>query len=65
MVQQLVSFDDGSSLKVTIGRWYSPKGTNIDKTGVKPDQEVKPSEEDIKNKNDVQLQAAQTWFSDN
>jgi carboxyl-terminal processing protease len=65
VVQQLVSFDDGSSLKVTIGRWYSPKGTNIDKTGVKPDQEVKPSEEDIKNKNDVQLLAAQTWLSDN
>ncbi|QQS17955.1 hypothetical protein IPL68_04860 [Candidatus Saccharibacteria bacterium] len=49
-MQQLVSFDDGSSLKVTIGRWYSPKGTNIDKTGVKPDQEVKPTEDDIKTK---------------
>jgi carboxyl-terminal processing protease len=62
VVQQLVSFDDGSSLKVTVGRWYSPKGTNIDKTGIKPDQEVKPTEDDIKNKNDIQLQAAQSWL---
>lgn len=63
VVQQLVSFDDGSSLKVTIGKWYSPKGTNIDKKGITPDQSVKPTEDDIKNKNDVQLKAAENWLA--
>lgn len=62
VVQQLLPFDDGSSLKVTVGKWYSPKGTNIDKKGITPDQMVKPSDEDIKNKNDIQLQAAQSWL---
>ncbi|QQS19330.1 S41 family peptidase [Candidatus Saccharibacteria bacterium] len=62
VVQQLVPFDDGSSLKVTIGKWYSPKGTNIDKKGITPDQEIKPTEEDIKSKNDVQLKAATEWI---
>lgn len=63
VVQQLVGFDDGSSLKVTIGKWYSPKGTNIDKKGITPDEELKPSEDDIKNKNDIQLKAAETWLA--
>ncbi len=63
VVQQLVPFGDGSSLKVTIGKWYSPKGTNIDKKGIKPDQEVKPTEDDFKNKNDVQLKAATDWLT--
>jgi carboxyl-terminal processing protease len=62
VVQQLIPFDDGGSLKVTVGKWYSPKGTNIDKKGITPDQTVKPSDDDIKNKNDVQLQAAQDWL---
>lgn len=62
VVQQLLPFDDGSSLKVTVGKWYSPRGTNIDKKGITPDQMVKPSDEDIKNKNDIQLQAAQSWL---
>jgi carboxyl-terminal processing protease len=63
VVQQLISFRDGSTLKVTIAKWYSPKGTNIDQKGITPDQEVKPSDDDIKNKNDVQLQAAQEYLS--
>ena len=62
VVQQLIPFDDGGSLKVTVGKWYSPKGTNIDKKGITPDQTVKPSDDDIKNKNDIQLQAAQDWL---
>lgn len=62
VVQQLLPFNDGSSLKVTVAKWYSPKGTNIDQSGINPDQAVKPSDEDIKNKNDVQLQAAEAWL---
>ncbi len=63
VVQQLFPFGDGSSLKVTTAKWYSPKGTNIDKKGITPDQEVKPTDEDIKNKNDVQLKAAEEWLA--
>lgn len=62
VVQQLIQFDDGSSLKVTVGKWYSPNGTNIDKKGISPDQEVKVSEADIKAQNDTQLTAAQDYL---
>jgi carboxyl-terminal processing protease len=65
VVQRLVDFKDGSSLKVTIAKWYSPKGANIDKKGIAPDQVVKPSEEDYKTKNDVQLTAATGWLTAN
>ncbi len=58
-VQQLESFSDGSVLKVTIARWYTPKGINIDKEGIKPDTEVKLTDDDTKAGKDPQLDAAQ------
>ena len=63
VVQQLFPFSDGSSLKVTVAKWYSPKGTNINKTGIKPDKEVKITEEDYKNGTDTQLTAAQDFLN--
>lgn len=57
-VQQPIDFKDGSLLKVTIARWFTPAGKNIDKEGIKPDTEVKISDEDIKNAKDPQLDAA-------
>lgn len=39
-VQELVNLDDGSSLKVTIAKWYTPNGVNISESGIKPDVEV-------------------------
>ncbi len=38
-VQELVNYDDGSSLKVTIAKWYTPNGINISVSGIKPDVE--------------------------
>lgn len=61
-VQQVEDFSDGSELKVTIARWYRPNGENIDKKGIKPDQTVKLSDQDIKNKNDIQLKAAEAYL---
>ncbi|MFZ1484209.1 MAG: S41 family peptidase [Candidatus Saccharimonadales bacterium] len=58
VVQQLIPFDDGSALKVTVARWFSPKGTNIDKKGITPDQKVELTEADVEAGNDPQLQAA-------
>ena len=39
-VQELVNLSDGSSLKVTIAKWYTPNGINISASGIKPDTEV-------------------------
>ncbi len=36
-VQQVVEFTDGSSLKMTIAEWRTPKGRKIDGIGIDPD----------------------------
>lgn len=58
-VQELKRLHDGSSMKLTIAHWLLPKGDLIEKNGIKPDYEVKLSDEDIKNKKDTQLLKAQ------
>ena len=57
-VQQPIDLKDGSLLKITVARWFTPGGKNIDKEGISPDQEVKLSDEDIKAARDPQLDAA-------
>lgn len=57
-VQEIISLDDGGSLKVTIARWFTPAGRNIDKEGIEPDQKVELDEKDIKAKRDPQKDAA-------
>lgn len=65
VVQQLINFNDGSQLKVTVASWYRPNGQNINHKGIKPDKTVKMTDEDIKADKDPQLQAAQDYLSKN
>ncbi len=39
-VQQVEKLAGGAELKVTIARWYTPNGKNIDKQGINPDVAV-------------------------
>lgn len=55
-VQTIENLPDGSSIKITIARWYTPNGRNIDKEGIEPDQKVDQSDNPTE---DTQLQAAQ------
>ncbi|MBP6042298.1 S41 family peptidase [Candidatus Saccharibacteria bacterium] len=57
-VQTLEKLEDGGQLKVTIARWYTPKGTNIDKEGITPDKKVELTEKDFDQNLDPQLEAA-------
>jgi carboxyl-terminal processing protease len=63
-VQQLIDLSGGGVLKVTIARWYTPSGKNIDKDGIKPDIEVSITEEDLKSNSDPQLDAAKQKVGD-
>ncbi|MDO8558761.1 MAG: S41 family peptidase [bacterium] len=56
-VQQLEELRNGS-LKITVARWLTPKGTMINGQGLTPDIEIKMTEEDYKNKKDPQLDKA-------
>lgn len=57
-VQEMVDLSNGNTLKVTVAHWYTPKGVNITKEGIKPDIEVKNSTEDFNAGTDPQLQKA-------
>jgi carboxyl-terminal processing protease len=52
-VQELINLSDGSSLRVTIAKWFMPKGGEIAEKGIEPDIVVESS--DINDKVDVQL----------
>lgn len=57
-VQKLISLPEGAELKVTVARWYTPKGANISKQGISPDKEATITAEDIGAGRDPQLDAA-------
>ncbi|MGB4762705.1 MAG: S41 family peptidase [Candidatus Saccharimonas sp.] len=57
-VQQVLDLPDGRLLKVTIARWYTPKGKNITKEGISPDVKVDLTLEDINAGRDPQLDKA-------
>ncbi|MBU1038673.1 S41 family peptidase [Patescibacteria group bacterium] len=57
-VQNLEEFPDGSAVKLTVAKWYTPKGRSIDKNGLEPDIKVDFTEEDLKEEKDVQLERA-------
>lgn len=57
-VQSLHELGGGSVLKVTIARWYTPNGRNIDQEGIEPDQNVALTADDAKAKRDPQKDAA-------
>ena len=64
-IQTTFSFKDNSGVKLTIGHFYSPNGTKIDKSGVKPDIEISLDEKyknigvpEIPRQDDLQLKAA-------
>jgi carboxyl-terminal processing protease len=57
-VQQIERLPEGAMIKVTIARWYTPSGHNIDKQGIEPDKNIKISDEDAKAQRDTQKDAA-------
>lgn len=57
-VQQILRLRGGGALKVTVARWYTPKGKNIDKAGINPDKVVELTEEQAKSQQDPQKDAA-------
>jgi carboxyl-terminal processing protease len=61
-VQEVHEFSDGSSLHVTVARWLTPKGAQIDKVGLQPDYTVNISSADRDAGRDPQLAKAQAWL---
>lgn len=48
-IQTIFNVSDGSVVKITVGKFYSPKGNNWDEVGIEPDIVVKLTEDQQKN----------------
>ncbi len=57
-VQVLEDLPDGSSVKFTIAKWFTPEGRSIDEEGVTPDEEIELTEENFGADVDPQLDRA-------
>ncbi len=57
-VQQLIPMARHTALKVTVAKWLTPSGQQINKKGIKPDVEVKLTKEDFDKDRDPQLDKA-------
>jgi carboxyl-terminal processing protease len=57
-VQEPVDINSGALLKVTVAKWYTPSGKNLNGEGISPDQEVELTADDINSGNDPQMTSA-------
>ena len=65
LVQKVVPLPNKTGVNITIARYLTPNGTDINKLGIKPDVEIGNDYETItNNKNDVQLEKAKDILND-
>ena len=57
-VQQPFAMEDGSLLKLTVAKWFTPEWKNIEEDGINPDVLVEYLDEDYENAYDRQLEEA-------
>lgn len=62
-VQELLDLKDGSSLKVTVARWFTPNGVSISEGGLTPDIFVERTPQEVMEGKDPQLDAAVAWLN--
>lgn len=63
MVQKIIPMPNNTGLNLTIAKYLTPAGHDINKKGIEPDIEVKLTENDLFTSNDVQLAKAKTIIS--
>ena len=61
IVQSIIPLSDGSAVKITTSKYYTPSGVCIHDIGIEPDMEVEASAEETQ---DDQLQAAVDWLKE-
>lgn len=57
-VQDYAGLNGGSSIKITVAEWLTPKERHINKEGIAPDIEIKLTKEDYEADKDPQLEKA-------
>ena len=64
MVQKIIPLPNETGLNLTIAKYLTPNGTDINKKGITPDIEVNFTMDDVKKQNDVQLTTAKTILTE-
>lgn len=70
--QQVFQFSDGSAAGISVGRYYTSQGNNLEGIGLTPDEEIRLDDESeallyngmLEPENDAQLQAALSYLMD-
>ncbi|OGI16401.1 MAG: hypothetical protein A3J63_01815 [Candidatus Moranbacteria bacterium RIFCSPHIGHO2_02_FULL_40_12b] len=57
-VQKFIDLEKGTAMKVTVAKWLTPKGNQINDEGIHPDMDIDLSEDDFNNNRDPQLDKA-------
>jgi carboxyl-terminal processing protease len=63
-VQEVDKLNDGSSIRMTIAKWYTPLGNNVGEKGITPDIKVETTDADADANKDPQLDAAVKYLTD-
>lgn len=58
MVQKIIPLPNETGLNLTVAKYLTPSGNDINKKGIQPDIEINFTLNDLKNNNDVQLNTA-------
>jgi carboxyl-terminal processing protease len=64
MVQKIIPLPNETGLNLTIAKYLTPGGHDINKKGIAPDVKVNFSLNDVKTKNDAQLNAAKSLLNE-
>jgi carboxyl-terminal processing protease len=57
-VQELINLPGNTAAKITVAKWLTPKGNQINEKGISPDVEIDLSLDDFQNNRDPQLDKA-------
>ena len=63
MVQKIIPMPNETGINLTIAKYLTPAGHDINKKGIAPDYEVKVTNKDFIQKKDVQLIKAKSILS--
>jgi carboxyl-terminal processing protease len=62
-VQEFVDLPEDTAVKITVAKWLTPKGDQINEKGITPDVEIKITKEDFESDRDPQLDEALKMLS--
>ena len=60
LIQQIVPLENGTGLNITIAKYLTPNGNDINKKGIEPDVNIVYSLAERRKHNDIQLKKAET-----